>query len=284
MKRKTSFYSFLTERFRLVLFDTSYEEVGSAGISRLQVFLIVFFLFLFSSGITAFVLAYSSLREYIPGYSPPNLSKDLITLSLQTDSLLEEVQLKEQKYVVLAKILRGEELNDSVFYQDSAKFLIEQLPLKASSKDSLFREEVEREGRFNVFYEEDDHFSELVDIAFYAPLKGVVSDSFDVNKEHFGVDVVAPENEAIKSTLSGTIIIADWTIETGYTIAIQHANDLISFYKHNSVLLKDVGEQVKAGDVIAIIGNSGAQSTGPHLHFELWHKGVAINPEHHILF
>ncbi len=284
MKRKTSFYSFLIERFRLVLFDTSHEEIGSSRVSRLQVFLIVFFLFLFSSGITAFVLAYSSLREYIPGYSPPNLSKDLITLSLQTDSLLEVAQLKEQKYAVLEKILRGEYLNDSISHQDPVNFLIEQTSLKASSTDSLFREEVEREGRFNVFYEEEKYFLDLVDIAFYAPLKGFVSDSFDVKKEHFGVDVVAPENEAIKSTLPGTIIIADWTIETGYTIAIQHANDLISFYKHNSVLLKDIGEQVKAGDVIAIIGNSGAQSTGPHLHFELWHKGVAINPEHHILF
>ena len=282
MKRKTSFYSFLIERFRLVLFDTSHEEIGSSRVSRLQVFLIVFFLF--SSGITAFVLAYSSLREYIPGYSPPNLSKDLITLSLQTDSLLEVVQIKEQKYAVLEKILRGESLNDSISHQDPVNFLIEQTSLKASSTDSLFREEVEREGRFNVFYEEEKYFLDLVDIAFYAPLKGFVSDSFDVKKEHFGIDVVAPENEAIKSTLPGTIIIADWTIETGYTIAIQHANDLISSYKHNSVLLKDIGEQVKAGDVIAIIGNSGAQSTGPHLHFELWHKGVAINPEHHILF
>lgn len=284
MKKKTSFFSAISEHFRLVLFDSSHEEIGSARISRLQVFVIVFFLFLFSSCMTALVVAYSPLREYIPGYSPPHLSQDLITLSLQTDSLLEEVQLKEQKYLLIEKILRGESLNDSIFFQDSTKILIEQTSLKASYKDSLFREEIEREGRFNVFSEQEKLSLELVDIAFYAPLKGFISDSFDLEKGHFGIDVIAPENEAIKSTLPGTVIISDWTTETGYTISIQHENDIISCYKHNSVLLKDIGEQVKAGDVIAIIGNSGALSTGPHLHFELWHNGSAINPEHHILF
>lgn len=230
------------------------------------------------------MVAYSPLKEYIPGYSPPHLSQDLITLSLQTDSLLEEVQLKDQKYVLIEKILRGESLNDSIFFKDSTKILIEQTSLKASYKDSLFREEIEREGRFNVFSDQEKLSLELVDIAFYAPLKGFISDSFDLEKQHFGIDVIASENEAIKSTLPGTVIISDWTTETGYTISIQHENDIISCYKHNSVLLKDVGEQVKAGDVIAIIGNSGALSTGPHLHFELWHNGSAINPEHHILF
>ncbi len=284
MKKKTSFYEAISARFRLVLFDSSYKEVSSARISRLQIFLVIFLLFLTSSCLTALTIAYSPLREYIPGYSPPHLSEGLIALSLQTDSLLEEVQIKEQKYVLLEKILRGEPLNDSVFYTGSSKNSIEQISLKASSEDSLFREEIEREVRFNVFSEKGMTPIELVDIAFYPPLKGFISDSFDLEKRHFGIDVIASDQEPIKSTLPGTVIISDWTTDTGYTISIQHENNLISCYKHNSVLLKDVGEKVKAGDVIAIIGSSGTLSTGPHLHFELWHKGIAINPEHHILF
>ena len=148
----------------------------------------------------------------------------------------------------------------------------------------MFRKAIEREGRFDVFSETIEKPSELINIAFYAPLKGLISDSFNLQNEHFGVDVLAAENKAIKASLGGTVVFSDWTSETGYSIAIQHDNNLISFYKHNSVLLKKTGELVKAGDVIAIIGNSGEFSSGPHLHFEMWHKGKAIDPEHHILF
>ena len=148
----------------------------------------------------------------------------------------------------------------------------------------MFRQTIEREGRFDVFSETTEKPSELINIAFYAPLKGLISDSFNIQNEHFGVDVLAAENQAIKASLGGTVVFSDWTSETGYSIAIQHDNNLISFYKHNSVLLKKTGELVKAGDVIAIIGNSGEFSSGPHLHFEMWHKGKAIDPEHHILF
>ena len=148
----------------------------------------------------------------------------------------------------------------------------------------MFRQAIEREDRFDVFSETTEKPLELINIAFYAPLKGLISDSFNLQNEHFGVDVLAAENEAIKASLGGTVVFSDWTSETGYSIAIQHDNNLISFYKHNSVLLKKTGELVKAGDVIAIIGNSGEFSSGPHLHFEMWHNGKAIDPEHHILF
>ena len=170
-------------------------------------------------------------------------------------------------------------------HEDSTRnVIVRDEGLKASKNDSLFRQSIEREGRFDVFSETTDRPLELINIAFYAPLKGIISDSFNLQNDHFGVDVLAPENEAIKASLGGTVVFSDWTSETGYSIAIQHDNNLISFYKHNSVLLKKTGELVKAGDAIAIIGNSGEFSSGPHLHFEMWHKGKAIDPEHHILF
>lgn len=285
MEKSKTFFDRLKQRLRFVLFDEqSYEELNSVSLTRFQLFIRVLSLLFLVCSLTVLFVAFTPLREYIPGYSPSHLSKDLINLSLKTDSLLTEIEIKEQKFQILEKVVRGEAFNDSVFFDSTKSVVVNEDALKASANDSIFRESIEREGRFNVLSEESKKSSELRNIAFYPPIKGMVSDAFDLQKDHFGVDVVAPENEAIKACLPGTVILSSWTTETGYTIAIQHENDLISTYKHNSVLLKKVGALVKAGDVIAIIGNSGRLSTGPHLHFELWHKGKAINPEHHILF
>ena len=285
MGKSKSFFDQLKQRLRIVLFDEqSYEELESVSLTRFQLFIRILSVLFLICSLTVLLIAFTPLREFIPGYSPSHLSKNLINLSLKTDSLLTEIQIKDQKFKILEKVVRGEAFNDSVFYDSSKLVVVDEEALKASSQDSVFREAIEREGRFNVLSELEKKPSELRNIAFYAPIKGMVSDAFDLQSDHFGVDVVAPENEAIKACLPGTVVLANWTTETGYTLVIQHENDLISTYKHNSVLLKKVGSIVKAGDVIAIIGNSGRLSTGPHLHFELWHKGKAINPEHHILF
>ena len=180
--------------------------------------------------------------------------------------------------------MRGEFIDNSAFLDSSRNIIVREEDLKASKSDSVFRQAIEREGRFDVFLEPTEKPLELINTVFYAPIKGLISDSFDLQNKHYGVDVLATENEAIKAVLGGTVVFSDWTTETGYSIVIQHDNNLISLYKHNSVILKKIGEVVKAGDVISIIGNSGAYSSGPHLHFEMWHKGKAINPEHHILF
>lgn len=275
----------LKQRVRFVLLDEqSYEEISATSLSRFQLITRVLSILLFVSLITSIMIALTPLREYIPGYSPPHLSKDLIYLSLKTDSLLEEIQLKDQKMLLIESILSGKELSDTMLSNVKDEVKINSGALKASSRDSSFRAAVEREDRFNVLSEGVEKPVELRNIVFYAPIKGIVTDGFDLEKEHYGIDVVAPENEAIKACLEGTVLFSDWTTATGYTIAIQHDNNLVTFYKHNSVLLKKEGELVKAGDVIAIIGNSGELSTGPHLHFELWYEGKAINPAQHILF
>ena len=285
MEKKSTFLEKLKQRLRIVLFDDqSYKELKSITLTRFQILTRIISVLLLFFSLTAALIAFSSLREYIPGYSPPHLSEELVRLSLKTDQLLEEIQLKDQKLKLLDKVLRGESLDDSVYADSSRNVLVRDEGLKASKNDSLFRQAIEREGRFDVFSEISDKPLELINIAFYAPLKGIISDSFNLQNDHFGVDVLAAENEAIKASLGGTVVFSDWTSETGYSIVIQHDNNIVSLYKHNSVLLKKTGELVKAGDVIAIIGNSGEFSSGPHLHFELWHKGNAIDPEHHILF
>ena len=253
-------------------------------LTRFQVLTRILSVLLLFFSLTAALIAFSPLREYIPGYSPPHLSEELVRLSLRTDNLLEEIQLKDQKLTILEKVLRGEVIDNSVFLDSSRKITVKEEDLKASKTDSVFRQAIEREGRFDVFLEPTEKPLELINTVFYAPIKGLISDSFDLQNKHYGVDVLASENEAIKAVLGGTVVFSDWTTETGYSIVIQHDNNLISLYKHNSVILKKIGEVVKAGDVISIIGNSGEYSSGPHLHFEMWQKGKAINPEHHILF
>ena len=285
MENKNLFLEKLKQRVRFVLFDDqSYQELKSMTLTRFQVLTRILSVFLLFFSLTAALIAFSPLREYIPGYSPPYLSEELVRLSLKTDELLQEIKLKDQKLKILDKVLRGESFDDSAYIDSSRNVLVSEEDLKASKNDSAFRQAIEREGRFDVFSETKEKSLDLINIAFYAPLKGLISDSFNLQNEHFGVDVLAAENEAIKASLGGRVIFSDWTSETGYSIAIQHDNNLITFYKHNSVLLKKTGELVKAGDVIAIIGNSGEFSSGPHLHFEMWHKGKAIDPEHHILF
>ena len=150
-----------------------------------------------------------------------------------------------------------------------------------SIEDSLLRVAVEAEDKSSITFNKEKNNEFLM---FYPPLDGIITDRFNKKTKHFGVDLVAKEKSRIATVLEGAIIFSHWTSETGYVIGVQHKNDFISFYKHNSVLLKEVGDFVNAGDYIAIIGNSGELSTGPHLHFELWHNGFPVNPENYISF
>ena len=150
--------------------------------------------------------------------------------------------------------------------------------------DSLFRKEVEEAERYNVSEKQNTTDTQLEMTYFYPPAKGIISAKFGDSNEHYGVDIVAAEGTRVSSILDGTIVFAEWTVSTGYVVQIQHDNQIISVYKHNSKLLKRAGMRVKAGEAIALTGNSGELSTGPHLHFELWYSGVPLNPEDYILF
>jgi murein DD-endopeptidase MepM/ murein hydrolase activator NlpD len=168
--------------------------------------------------------------------------------------------------------------------------LEEQSIASPSEEDNQLRKEVELEkignlakrSRYSGFSKSED--LPIEGIFFVNPLKGEITSQFDLKKNHIGVDIVAPKNTAIKAALSGYVFLADWTLETGHTIGIQHANNLITFYKHNAALLKKVGAFVKAGEAIAIIGNTGTKTDGPHLHFEMWYKGIVMDPTDFISF
>lgn len=124
----------------------------------------------------------------------------------------------------------------------------------------------------------------IASYTFYRPVNGIVSSGFDEKIRHFAVDIATKMNEPIKSTLDGHVVFSSFTPATGYVIIIQHANNLLSLYKHCAALLKKEGSFVRGGEVIALAGSTGELTTGPHLHFELWHNGNAVDPKNYINF
>jgi murein DD-endopeptidase MepM/ murein hydrolase activator NlpD len=157
--------------------------------------------------------------------------------------------------------------------------------IKHSKEDSLFRLGYETQDKYTLSINAASKGkNSIAGFFFFCPVRGKVTSSFSAQTEHYGTDIAAAENEPVKATLDGTVIFSGWSSETGYVIQIQHSNNLVSVYKHNSVLLKKTGEYVKAGDPVAIVGSSGEQTTGPHLHFELWYNGSAIDPQDYIVF
>jgi murein DD-endopeptidase MepM/ murein hydrolase activator NlpD len=263
------------------MMDSSFEEKFSLTLSRLNVFAFAgaFVFVCFFSAL--FLIAYTPLNEYVPGKSSSEVQKNLIELQLTTDSL-GGVTFKQAVYLEnLKNIISGSELITPTESNSSASEKESEIIFERSKADSLLRISVEAEDNSSIYVRSVSNNNYLV---FFTPLTGLISDAYNSKIKHFGVDLVAKDKSRISSVLDGTVIISHWTSETGYVIGIQHKNNYLSIYKHNSLLLKEVGDFVNAGDHIAIIGNSGELSSGPHLHFELWHKGTPVNPEDYISF
>ena len=275
-------WSKLFNKYRFVIMtDSSFEEKLSLKLSRLNVIAFVSTLVFFCFLSTLLLIAYTPLSEYVPGKSSIEVQKSLIELNIKSDSL-EKILLNRSIYLEnINKIINGEEL---IALENSNEITNTQIPIsfEKSREDSLFRTKVEAEDKSSVY--KKDNTNKDNNLMFFTPLSGLISDGYNNKTKHFGIDLVAKEKSRISSVLDGTVVISHWAYETGYVIGVQHKNDYLSFYKHNSVLLKSVGDYVNAGDHIAIIGNSGELSSGPHLHFELWHKGAPVNPENYISF
>ena len=279
---REKYWSKLFHKYRFVIMkDSSFEEKLSVKLTRINViaFVATFVFLCFFS--TILLIAYTPLSEYVPGKSSIEVQKSLIELNIKSDSL-EAILVNRSIYLEnINKIINGEELVNPENY---AEITSTQIPIsfEKSKEDSLFRVKVEAEDKSSIY--KKDKPSNTTSLMFFTPLTGLISDGYNNKTKHFGIDLVAKEKSRISSVLEGTVIISHWAYETGYVIGVQHKNDYLSFYKHNSVLLKSVGDYVNAGDHIAIIGNSGELSSGPHLHFELWHKGTPVNPENYISF
>jgi murein DD-endopeptidase MepM/ murein hydrolase activator NlpD len=235
-------------------------------------------------GGTTLMIAYSPLREYIPGYTSTNIRRQMVSLNLMSDSLKTELNNRDRYLQNIKNIIEGQPIDTISTKVIQSVATQDEMNVERILEDSLLREQVEAEEKFNFFGSTNDNEQSIEKLVFFVPVKGLVTQSFNLDENHYGVDVVTKENELIKSSLNGVVVFSSWTSETGHVIAVQHENNLLSLYKHNSVLLKEQGERVEAGEAIAIIGNSGKWSSGPHLHFELWHNNKPVDPEKYILF
>lgn len=236
--------------------------------------------------ITTFIIAFTPLREYIPGYTDTNLNRDVYMLNLRADSLEKEMRKKDIYFENLKRIVEGYDFaSDSALaamniYEPLPKGVTDTITLRKSRQDSLLRAEYEAQNQYNLFgddYPMPTKQSALVK-NFYVPLNGKMLMPFNPESGHFGIDIATDGDQIINATLDGTVVFSTWSINNGYCIGIQHEDSYFSVYKHNATLLKKEGEFVKAGEAIAILGRSGDTEEFEHLHFELWHNGIAINP------
>ncbi len=269
--------------------DETLEERFTFRLSRLNVFIALGTLTILLIFLTTILIAFTPLKEYIPGYTNVGLQKKLYELQLKTDSIEKDLAKKDKFIQNLRDIINGKDLTEDIPLVKDTSSRYKNIKVKRSEDDSLLRMQVESQSKYHLYKMETVEASNLKKssiggLLFFVPLKGIITNEYNTLNQHYGVDIVAKENEAIKSVLDGTVILTNWTLETGYVIAVQHSYNIVSIYKHNSAILKKTGDLVKAGEPIAIIGNTGELASGPHLHFELWNNGSPVNPKDYITF
>jgi|UniRef100_UPI00404B45F2 murein DD-endopeptidase MepM/ murein hydrolase activator NlpD len=283
-KPKKKFARKLLHKYRLVVLnEDTFEERFSIKLTRLNVFVLVSLSSIFLVAATTFIIAFTSLREFIPGYSSTKLKRQATELNYKTDSLQQVIALNEQYFASIKRVLTGD-VKTVDFNRDSileaAKNDSEIPSVVPTKEDSILRAKVDKEDKYNLF----ESAISASNFVLFPPVNGTISEAYNVKEKHYAVDIVVAKNTPVKATADGTVIFAEWTAETGYVVIIEHSYELISVYKHNASLTKEQGDLVKAGEVIAMAGNSGEYSTGPHLHFELWSRGYPINPTNFIDF
>ncbi len=268
----------LLNKYRLVILnEETFEERFALKLTRLNVFVILSISGFLLIGLTILLIAFTPLREYVPGYSSTTLKRRATELNLKTDSLQRIIAMNEQYYESIRRVLTGdfnqEDLNkDSII--KAAETEIDETMLSPSREDSLLRARVDKEDKYSLF----ESATTKVNFVLFPPVTGTISETYDPETKHYAVDVVVPKDTPVKSVADGIVIFSEWTSQTGYVILIDHSDGLLSVYKHNSALTKEQGDLVKPGEVIAISGNAGELTTGPHLHFELWSDGYPIDP------
>ncbi|MFN5704325.1 MAG: M23 family metallopeptidase [bacterium] len=288
----STYKQYLLDRLKLkyklvILNDETFEEKASFTLNRLNVFILSSVLLVVLIAIVTSLFIFTPLKEYIPGYADVSLRRDITEMSLKVDSL-ESLLVYNDKYIKNIKdVINGTVGKDDTINSNSKPQLID-TTFRIGAKpeeDSMLRLMIENQNQygFNVA-EPVQKPTGIAAYSFFTPVKGIITEKYNPKKSHYGIDVAATKSEPIKVVLEGTVVFSGWTSETGYVIAVQHSNDLLSIYKHCSVVLKKVGNFVRSAEPIAIVGDTGEYSTGPHLHFELWFKGNAVNPIDYINF
>ena len=282
-KRRKPFWHNFKFKYKLTIInENTLEEVVGLHVSKLNGVSVLLTVFTLLFIIAALIVSFTPLRNYLPGYLNSDVREQIVNNALRADSLQQLVERQNLYIMNIQDIFKGEVKVDSVHSLDSLTVVRSEELMERTAQEEEFRkqfEESEKHNLTNIQAEPD-----VDGLIFYRPTRGLLSSNFNPDERHFGVDIAANPNESVLATLDGTVVFGGYTAETGYVIGIQHNRDFISVYKHCGSLLKQTGDKVKAGEVIALVGNTGAQTTGPHLHFELWRKGEALNPEKYIVF
>lgn len=275
MEKKNKFFRFA------IINDNSLEEVFNIKFSRARLLWLTAAILLAISVIFVLLLGYTPLRNLIPGKSKTHVQNELIMMIQKADSLEKSLGNYSLYTKNLKKVLSDSVSLDSVQDLFREGFTVKELDFKPSVEDSILRAEVEAEESISL---NSNLKEKKLNSFFIKPVDGLITEGFNKKIGHFGVDVVSKKGAFISSIDDGMVLFSSWTHEFGYVLVIKHQNSFISFYKHNSEVFKSKGDYVKSGETIAIIGNSGKYSTGPHLHFELWKGSSPVNPLNYILF
>ncbi len=281
----------LRHTYRLVIMNNeTFEEVGSYKLSLLNVYVAFSTIVVVVAALVLAMVIFTPLKRYIPGLQDSSREEEIITLYQEINRLEQELNAQTAYAENFRRLLTGDVTTAEEIPQEITREYTDTLPpVERARVDEQLRQEVElmeigEMARSPQSTNLNTSIMALEQMYFSAPVSGELSARFLPDKKHFGVDILAPRNTAIKAVADGYVFFADWTLETGNTLGIQHANNVISFYKHNAVLLKSAGDYVRAGEAVAIIGNTGTLSDGPHLHFELWFRGAPVDPIQYINF
>lgn len=283
-KKKKSLRKHLFNKNRLVLLnEDTFEERFSLRLNLMNVFVLITVVSIIMLTLTTYVIAFTPLREYIPGYSSPKLNAQVMDLTVKSDSLQQALHYNQAYLETIRKVLLGEinpekASKDSIITTELDKIYIGKfIPSKA---DSLLRNEVVNEDKYNLFEKAETK----VNMVLFAPVKGHITNGFNTKEKHYAVDIALTSGTPIKSVASGTILFAEWTPNNGNVVIINHSEGIMSVYKHCESITKNQGDVVRTGEVIATAGNTGTHSTGVHLHFELWKNGYPVDPTNFIDF
>lgn len=268
-------------RYRLIIRnDMSLEERVSVILTPLNLILLLSGTFVLITTFVVVILFYTPAKEWIPGYEKASDDLNLRSLYQKIDSLETAIVNRDQHAENIIRVLKGEDAPNDRPLEPPLEDTSVLHGTEIGTEEQRLREQLEEKGVRLVSGAEEQGLN----YSFFPPLKGIISDTFNHVKGHRALDIVAYDNASVKSVLDGNVILSTWTPEAGHVLVIQHVDNLISVYKHNSVILKKEGNFVRAGEVIALVGNSGEITTGPHLHFELWYNGTPLDPTDYILF
>jgi murein DD-endopeptidase MepM/ murein hydrolase activator NlpD len=279
------FSRFLRRRYRLVILnDTTFGEKFSLRLSPWGIIIGVLAITIVMTTIVISLVAFTPLREYIPGYGDVTERKQILKLNIKADSIEQSIETRDLYVTSILKAMheKVETRTDKPRKDTTGKYA--KVNIKPSSADLEFRSEYELKKGSTAGSVAKLIYSGLSEVIFFTPVQGMITTSYNISDEHYGVDIVTKEDETIKSTLDGTVIFSGFSADDGNVLQIQHANNVVSIYKHCSSLLKSTGDRVKTGEALGVVGNTGEKSHGPHLHFELWYNGSPVNPQEFVAF